>query len=119
MAQQAAAANSAAVGGAAPRWSEDWLAVAAGLVVFLLAMAQLLGGNLLGWATSPRVWLEIGKAVRPGSQAYVNVEPVFLLLATYAFSLVLLTIGAALLRVDILRFVASFTIVFWLAYCCW
>jgi hypothetical protein len=45
-------------------WSEDWLAVAAGLLIFVLALGLLAGGNLLGWATTPRTWLEIGKSVR-------------------------------------------------------
>jgi len=119
MAQHAAAANSAAVAGPTHGWSEDWLAVAAGFVVFAAAIAFLFGGDLLGWAMSPRLWLEIGKSVRPGSQAYAHVAPVLLLLATYAFLLVMLTIGAALLRANIGRFAASFTILFWLAYFCW
>jgi len=87
MAQHRAAANSAAVAGSTQGWSEDWLAVAAGLMVFALAIALLFGGNLLGWATPPHLWLEIGKALRPGAQAYAHIPPLLLLLATYAFSL--------------------------------
>ena len=36
-------------------WDEDWLSVVAGFVVFALALAYLFGGNLLGWATAPRI----------------------------------------------------------------
>jgi uncharacterized membrane protein YadS len=118
MAQQAAARQST-LGGSTHGWSEDWLAVAAGLVVFILALALLFGGNLLGWATAPRTWLEIGKSVRPASQAYAQLEPAVLLLITYGFVLVLMTISAALLRTSVVKFVVSFTIVFWLSYLSW
>jgi uncharacterized membrane protein YadS len=119
MAQQAAAAEPSSLGGSTRSWSEDWLAVAAGLVVFFLALALLFGGNLLGWAAAPRTWLEIGKSVRPASQAYAQLEPVVLLLITYGFVLLLMTIGAALLRTNITKFIVSFTVVFWLSYLCW
>jgi uncharacterized membrane protein YadS len=89
------------------------------LVVFALALALLFGGNLLGWATAPRTWLGSGQSVRPASQAYAQAEPAVLLLVTYGFVLVLMTIGAALLRTNIVKFVVSFTIVFWLSYLSW
>ena len=87
-------------------WSSSW-------------RSHFFGGNLLGWATAPRTWLEIGKSVRPASPAYAQLEPAVLLLITYGFVLVLMTIGAALLRRSIVKFVVSFTVVFWLAYLCW
>ena len=119
MSQQAATAEALTSGGSTSPWTEDWLAVAAGLVVFLLALALLFGGNRLGWATAPRTWLEIGKSVRPASPAYAQLEPGVLLLITYGFVLVLMTVGAALLRRNIVKFVVSFTVVFWLSYFCW
>src|SRR5436190_13349475 len=119
MSQQAATAEASTSDGSTSPWTEDWLAVAAGLAVFLLALALLFGGNLLGWATAPRTWLEIGKSVRPASPAYAQLEPAVLLLMTYGFVLVLMTIGAALLRRSIVKFVAGFTVVFWLSYLCW
>ncbi len=119
MVQQAVTPQASASAGEARPWSEDWLAVAAGLLVFLLALGPLVGSNLLGWATAPRTWLEVGKAVRPVSQAYAQINAPTLLLITYAFATALMTIGAALLRVSILRFIVSFTVTFWLAYACW
>src|SRR5436305_13701425 len=118
MSQQAATAEASTLGGSTSPWTEDWLAVAAGLVVFALALALFLGGNLLGWATAPRTWLEIGKSVRPASQAYAQLDPAVLLLITYGFVLALMTIGAALLRRNIVSFVVSFRVVFWLALAC-
>src|SRR5215467_6802499 len=75
-------------------WSEDWLSVAAGLLIFALALALLAGADLLGWATAPRTWLDITRAVRPSSASYAQLDgPVTL--------------------------IVNFTVVFWLAYLCW
>jgi uncharacterized membrane protein YadS len=119
MAQQALGAETSTSREPASGWSEDWLAVAAGLLIFVLALCLLAGGNLLGWATTPRTWLEIAKSVRPISQGYAQLEAPVLLLMTYAFATGLMTIGAALLRANVGRFVVSFTVVFWLSYLCW
>jgi hypothetical protein len=119
MAQQALADKASAAGAPARGWSEDWLAVGAGLLIFALSLSLLAGGNLLGWAASPRTWLEFGRSVRPVSQAYAHLAEPILLLITYGFALALTTVGAALLRVSIVRFVVSFTVVFWLSYLCW
>src|SRR5262252_2970301 len=106
----------------APRtrgWSEDWLAVVAGAAVFVLALGLLFGSNLLGWVTGPRTWLEIGKSVRPVSSAYAQVDALLLLLVTYAFVLALMTAAAALLGMSIPKFIAGFTLLYWLSYLSW
>src|SRR5215471_7507707 len=106
----------------APRtrgWSEDWLAVVAGAAVFVLALGLLFGSNLLGWVTGPRTWLEIGKSVRPVSSAYAQVDTLLLLLVTYAFVLALMTAAAALLGKSIPKFIAGFTLLYWLSYLSW
>jgi len=106
----------------APRtrgWSEDWLAVVAGAAVFVLALGLLSGSNLLGWVTGPRTWLEIGESVRPVSSAYAQVDALLLLLVTYAFVLALMTAAAALLGMSIPKFIAGFTLLYWLSYLCW
>jgi uncharacterized membrane protein YadS len=119
MAQQVLDAETSRRSETARGWSEDWLAVAAGLLIFLLALGLLAGSNLLGWATAPRTWLEIGKAVRPVSQAYAQLATPIPLLVTYAFATVLMTVGAALLRANLARFIVAFTVVFWLSYLAW
>jgi uncharacterized membrane protein YadS len=119
MAQQALGAETSMGREPARGWSEDWLAVAAGLLIFVLALSLLAGGNLLGWATTPRTWLEIAKSVRPISEAYAQLDAPVLLLITYGFATVLMTIGAALLRANVGKFVVSFTVVFWLSYLSW
>src|SRR5262249_10564799 len=127
MAQQAATARELATSPGAPVWSEDWLAVVAGFAIFLLALGPLAGLDLLGWATGPRTWVEIGQAVRPASTAYAAVgAPAYaavgaaaLIAATYLFVLILMSIGATLMGASIGRFVLGFTVVYWLAYLAW
>src|SRR5215468_4105278 len=119
MAQQAAAAGELATSPGAPVWSEDWLAVVAGFAIFLLALGPLAGFDLLGWATAPRTWVEIGQAVRPASPAYAAVGAPALIAATYLFVLTLMSIGATLMGASIGRFVLGFTVVYWLAYLAW
>jgi len=119
MAQQAAAARELATSPGAPVWSEDWLAVVAGFAIFLLALGPLAGFDLLGWATGPRTWVEIGQAVRPASPAYAAVGAPALIAATYLFVLILMSIGATLMGASIGRFVLGFTVVYWLAYLAW
>ena len=119
MTQQVAVADASVSPRQTQTWSEDWLAVVAGAVIFALALGLLFGSNLLGWATSPRTWLEIGKAVRPASAAYAQLDASLLLLITFGFVLALVTIAAALLGTNILKFAIAFTLVFWLSYASW
>jgi hypothetical protein len=70
------------------RLNEDWLAVAAGLLIFALSLGFLFGNDLLGWATAPQTWLDVAKSVRPTSQAYAQFGQLILILATFAFALV-------------------------------
>jgi uncharacterized membrane protein YadS len=63
--------------------------------------------------------MDITKALSPVSKAYGNLGGVGALIATYVGLLVLMTIGAAMLRADIGRFISGFTAVFWISYMCW
>ena len=114
--QQTATGADLALSPQAPLLSEDWLAVGTGLVIFLLALCLLAGVDLLGWATAPRTWVEIGKSVRPASPGYGDYGSFTGLLATYGFVLALLSLAAALLGVGIVRFVLAFTVIYWLSY---
>src|SRR5258705_8904010 len=98
MAQQTATGVDLASSPQAPAFSEDWLAVGAGLVIFLLALALVAGVDLMGWAAAPRTWVEIGKSIRSGSPAYTQIGTATALVATYLFLLVLMSIRAGLLR---------------------
>jgi uncharacterized membrane protein YadS len=97
---------------------EDWLAFWLGLLVFLIALGPLAGIDLLGWAVRTKVWTDIGQALSPVAGSY-SLGGFSALLLTYVFLVALLTAGAWLLKAKIRRFVAAFTVVFWVSYICW
>ncbi len=102
-----------------PRISEDWLAVAIGLLIFVLSLGVLAGGDLLGWGVTARVWTDPSRALGPVSSSYGTLPGLASLAWTYVFMLVIATLGAATLRVNVSRFAGSFTAVFGLSYACW
>ena len=99
--------------------TEDGLAVLLGLVVVALALPAAAGVDLLGWLAAPQAWLETGKAVQPISKAYAGLPGAFSLLATFAFILALVSLGAFWLGLELRRFVPAFTIIYWVSIVCW
>ena len=99
--------------------TDDWLALAIGLLIFVLALAGLGGGDLLGWVVSTSVWTDPGTALAPASKAYATLGGAGAFIVTYLVLLAILSVGAALLRADVRRFALAFTVVFWLAYASW
>jgi uncharacterized membrane protein YadS len=65
------------------------------------------------------VWTDPGLALGPVSKAYAWLGGAGALVTTYVALLVVLTIGAALLKADVKRFVLAFTVLFWIAYASW
>ena len=119
MARQAALRAELASTPQAPVLNEDWLAVGVGLVIFLLGLALMAGLDLLGWAAGPRTWVEIGKALRASSTLYADWSAAALLACTYLFVLVLMAAGASLLRLNLVKFLLGFSVIYWLSYLCW
>jgi len=99
--------------------SEDWLSVWIGLLVFVLSLGVLVGADVLGWAVTTSVWIDLAKALAPVSKAYAGLGGIGALVATYVALLVVMTAGAAALKTDVKRFALGFTAVFWLSYLCW
>ena len=99
--------------------SEDWLAVIVGLILFVLSLGTLAGLDLLGFAAAPKTWIDLGSAIKPASEVYASLGGVASLILTYLFVLVLMLPAAAALGVNLPRFAASFSVIFWLAYLCW
>ena len=99
--------------------TEDGLAVWLGLIVVALALPAAAGVDLLGWLAATHVWLEPAKAVRPVAKAYANVPGILSLLATFAFVLVLVSLGAFWLGVALKKFVPAFTVIYWISILCW
>ena len=99
--------------------TEDWLSVAIGLLIFVLALAGLAGKDLLGWAVTASIWTDASQALKTASNAYASLGGTGALIATYAALLIVLTAGAAALRADVKRFAVAFTAAFFLAYASW
>jgi uncharacterized membrane protein YadS len=102
-----------------PGFSEDVLSLIIGLVIFVLSLGLLAGVDLLGWVVTAGIWTDLSKALAPISRAYAGLGGVGALIATYVGLLVLMTLGAAALRVDVKSFALGFTAVFWISYVCW
>jgi uncharacterized membrane protein YadS len=99
--------------------NEDRLALVIGLIIFGLAIAGLVGVDFLGWAVNTSVWRDITTALRPYSKVYAGLGGVGALIATYLALLVVLSIAASFLQIDVKRFAIRFTAVFVLAYVSW
>jgi uncharacterized membrane protein YadS len=99
--------------------SEDWLSVWIGLLIFVLSLGLLVGADVLGWVVTTSVWTDLSKALGTASKAYSGLGGVGALIVTYVALLIVMTVGAAMLKADVTRFALGFTAVFWLAYICW
>lgn len=99
--------------------SEDILALGLGLILFLIALPNAAGLDLLGWVVSTSVWTDPGKALAPLSKGYAGLGGPASLLLTFAGLLAALTAVAHLAGWHVRRFALSFSVVFWLAYASW
>jgi uncharacterized membrane protein YadS len=108
--------------------SEDWWAVWIGLFLFALSLLLLAGVDALGWGVDTKTWPGRVPAVAPiaGRDPYKSIDspwrdlhPLLSLALTYVFLLVLLTIGAAAMRLRLGAFALAFTVIFWASYGCW
>src|SRR5437762_935966 len=103
----------------ATAWSEDWLAVVIGLLLFVLSLGVIGGTDILGWVVTTSIWTDVSKALAPASKSYAQLGGIGALIATYAALLAIMTAGAAALRLDVKRFALGFTVAFALSYLCW
>jgi hypothetical protein len=102
---------------AAPRLSEDLVAVGLGLGVFLIVLLSLLDADALGWLVTTSVWTDPSTSLAPVSKAYASLGGGGALLVTYLVLTAVLSAGAYLLGDDVRRFALAFTAVFAIAYC--
>jgi uncharacterized membrane protein YadS len=101
------------------KWTEDLVALVTGLLVFALALPNLAGIDLLGWAVTTSVWTDAGKALGTASKSYAGLGGVPALLLTFLSLLAVLSVAAAALKVSVGRFAFAFTIIFAMAYGSW
>ena len=104
--------NSARTTASKETWSEDWLSVIIGVLVFALALFSLSGTDLFGWAVTTSVYTNISIALALVAKTYAGLDGVTALLLTYASLLVVLSVGVAALGADVRKFAISFTVVF-------
>lgn len=75
--------------------------------------------NLLGWSVAVKEWADPANAMAPSSRSLAGLTGLGALAATFAFLMVVLTIGAIFLGVNPSRFAPRFAILFALAFLCW
>lgn len=94
--------------------SEDWWAVWLGLFIVVLGAGQIWHIDLLGWAAKFGVWIDPSKAVGPGSKGFAWLGSIGSLVATYVFTLVVTSIGAYFMGTKVKKFVAGYTVIYWI-----
>jgi uncharacterized membrane protein YadS len=106
--------------------TEDGWAVVSGLLIVALGLFplagvlfRLAGVDVLGWVVSSNIWTDASKMIDPAAKTWANLPRWRSLVFTYVFLLVLLGIGAVIAKINVRRFSAGFTALFWLAYGCW
>lgn len=99
--------------------SEDILALGLGLLIFLLALPNVLGVDLLGWVVNTSVWTDPAKALAPLAKGYAFLGGAGALLFTYLGLLLLLSLAARLGGWAWRRFAVRFSVLFALAYASW
>src|SRR5439155_7579577 len=99
-------------------WTEDWLAVVIGLLLFVLSLGVIGGVDVLGWVVTTSGWTDLSKALAPASKVFAQLGGIGALIATYAALLAIMTAGAAALRLDVKSFALGFTVAFALSYLC-
>jgi uncharacterized membrane protein YadS len=95
--------------------SEDWFAVWLGFAVVLIALPTAAGVDLLGWISSPRIWLNPIDAVRPASSKFAFLPGFASLVFTFLLVLGLVAACAAARKIELRSFVPSFSAIFWVS----
>ena len=99
--------------------TEDWVSLGIGLFVLVLALTGTAGPDLLGWVATTSVWTDVTQALAPTAKSYAWLGGGASLLATYVALLVVLSIAAATLDLQVKRFALAFTAIFWISYAAW
>jgi len=99
--------------------TEDWWAVWIGLFVFVISLFTLVGADLLGWGVTTKVWVNLNKAIGTASKTYESLPGFVALLMTFLFMLIITTVGAKALGLNLRNYVLGFTFIWWISYLCW
>ena len=99
--------------------NEDWLALVIGLGLFLVSLLGVTGHEPFGWGIKTNVWLAPGKIMTPVSARFAMVPGLASLAMTYMVMALVLGMGAWVLGARIGRFLAGFTVIFFVSYGCY
>jgi uncharacterized membrane protein YadS len=97
---------------------EDWWAAWLGLFIFALGLGPIFGMDLLGWAVKSSVWINLSEALKPVSDTYSHLSGIQSLVLTYLFLLAITTIGATVMGGNTKKYMAGFTIIFFITMLC-
>jgi uncharacterized membrane protein YadS len=95
------------------------LAVGIGLGLFALALANFAGVEVFGWVAKTSVWVDPAKIVAPVSKRFSTWPGLLSLLASFAFMLAIMTVGAKLMGVAAGQFARGFALLLPISYACW
>jgi len=102
------------------KWlTEDKLALILGLIIFGLSLLNFGGIDPLGWVVKIKVWTDVTQIFTPSTAAYKGLSGGAALLLTWVFITAMLAFGVKALDGDPKRFMASFTLVFFISYICY
>jgi uncharacterized membrane protein YadS len=111
--------------------TEDWWAVWLGLIMFAAGLMSIWGLDLVGWMTKTKTWelsafmadpswgKLVGGAHTKAGQAYEGMGPFTSLLVTWAVFCALTCMGAYFQKLDVKKFFAGFTIIFFITWASW
>lgn len=99
--------------------NEDWMALALGLCLFLVACLGMAGREPFGWGVKANVWLDPGKLLTPVSANFAKVPGLASLGLTYVVMALVLGLAATLLGANVRRFLAGFTVIFFVSFGCY
>ena len=98
--------------------NEDRVACLIGGFIFLLGMAYFWGVDLIGWICKMGMWVgDPMKCFKAAHKGYM--EGWQALICTYVFVTVMLAVGIKLMRGNVFRFIIAFTVVYFIAICCY
>lgn len=98
--------------------NEDKIALLIGSFLFVVALFNLAGVDLLGWVVKTNTWLDPTKLFKATSSAY-GLNGFVALVLSWAIMGGILCVGVKLLGDDILKFMKGFTLIYFISYFCY
>lgn len=101
-----------------PAFTEDKVALLLGSSVFVLALFNAFGLDVLGWIVKPNIWTSASQVLTPSTPTYKALSGVASLFVSYVLITAALSLGVRLLGASVKEFIKAFTVVFFVAFLC-